>query len=47
MEDSNQEVGEVGSALIHLQPADDAMVRQILGDASFGDAQMLGKFRFD
>jgi hypothetical protein len=43
----NQEMREVGSALVHLQPADNAMIRQILGDAALCNSQMLGQFRFD
>ena len=44
MQDSNQEMGEVGSAFIHLQPTDNAMIRQILGNTGFGDPEVLGKF---
>src|SRR5882724_1627974 len=47
MQDSNQEMREVGSAFIHLQPTDNAMIRQIFGDAALRDAQVFGKFRLD
>lgn len=47
MQDGNEEVGKVRSAFIHLQPADNAMVGQILGNPGFGDAEVLGKFRLN
>ena len=35
----------MGCVLIHLQPADDAMIAQILCDASFGDAEVFRQTR--
>lgn len=47
MQNGNQEVGEVGSAFIHLEPTHNAVIRQIFGNPGFGDTQVLGKFRLD
>src|SRR5258708_19137857 len=47
VQNGNQEMREVRSTFIHLQPADNAMIRQILGDASLGNSQVLGEFRLD
>ena len=47
MEDGDQEVREMSGALVHLKPTNDAMVRKILGDASLGNAEMLGQLRLD
>jgi hypothetical protein len=47
MEDGNQKVGEMRGALIHLKPADHAMVRKVFGDASFRYSEMLSELRLD
>ena len=47
MQNGDQKVGEVSGFVIHLQPTDHAMVSQILGDARFGNPQVLGKLRLD
>ncbi len=47
MEDGDQEVREMSGALVHLKPTNDAMVSEILGDAGFGNAEMLGQLRLD
>jgi len=47
VQDGDQEMRKVGGPFIHLQPADNAMIRQILGDAALSNSQMLGKFRLD
>src|SRR5579863_129863 len=47
VEDGDEEVGEVGRTFVHLQPADDAMVGKVFGDASLGYTQVLGKLGLD
>ena len=47
MQDSNQEMREVGCAFIHLEPTDYAVIRQIFGNTGLGDAEVLGKFWLD
>jgi len=47
MQDSNQEMREVGSAFIHLQPTDNAMIRQIFGRRGSPRCPVFGKFRLD
>ena len=37
------EVGELRSTFVKLQPADDAMVEKIFGDARLGDAEVIGE----
>jgi len=44
---SNCEVTEVDGAFIELQPAHDAMVRQVLCDASLGNAKVVSKKRLE
>lgn len=45
--DCDRKVSEVRCAFVELQPANHAMLGEILGDARFGDAKMLGKLGFD
>ena len=40
-------MGEVGGAFIELEPADHAVIGEILCHARFGDAQMFGKLRLE
>ena len=40
-------MGEVRSTLIELEPTDNAMIGEILGDARFRDAQMLRELGFE
>jgi hypothetical protein len=47
MEDGNQKVSEMRGSLIHLKPADHAMVRKVFGDTSFRYSEMLSKLRLD
>jgi hypothetical protein len=47
VEDGDQEVRKMSGALVHLKPTNDAMVREILGDAGLGNAEMLGQLRLD
>src|SRR5215813_9507517 len=46
-QDRNHIVGEECCALVQLKPAHYAMVRQILSNASFGDAEMLRELRLE
>src|ERR1700730_5441447 len=43
----HDEVREMRSAFIELQPADHAMIGQILRHTGFGDSQVLGELRLD
>ena len=45
-QDGDGEVGKLRRSFIKLQPADDAVVGKVFGDAGLGDAQVLGKQRF-
>src|SRR6267154_385914 len=47
MQDGNQEMREVGSAFIHLEPTDNAMIREIFGNTGLRDTEVFGKFRLD
>ena len=47
MENGDQEVGEMSGAVVHLEPTNDAMVGEILGNAGFGNAEMLRELRLD
>lgn len=47
MQDGNQEMCEVGSAFIHLQPANNAMIREVFGNTGFRDTEVFSKFRLD
>src|SRR5208337_4176589 len=47
MQHSDEEMGEVRGALVHLQPAHHTVVGKILGDPRFGDAQVIGQLRPD
>jgi hypothetical protein len=47
MQNGNQEVREVGSAFVHLQPTDNAMIREILRNTGFRDTEVFSKFRLD
>ena len=46
-EDGDDEVGEVFGTFVQLEPADDAMVAEIFGNARFWNAKMIRKKRFD
>src|SRR6476660_9199548 len=43
--DGDHKMGEVGSAFNELEPADNAVIGEILGHARFGDAQMFRELR--
>lgn len=45
MEHGNEEVSEVRGAFVHLQPADHAVVGQILRDTRLRNAEVIGKPR--
>ena len=46
-EDGDDEMGEMLGAFVELEPADDAMVAEIFGDARFRNAEMIREKRFD
>ena len=45
--DGGHKMGKVGGAFIKLEPADHAVIGEILCHARFGDAQMFGKLRLE
>jgi hypothetical protein len=47
MEHGDQEMGKMSGAVVHLKPANDTMVGEILGNASFRNAEMLSELRLD
>ena len=45
-QNADREVRQMRSIVVELDPADHAMILQILRDFRFADAQMFGEFRF-